>query len=112
VIRQREFIARSRHRLVLLAVLGAISFALATEHSGLGHGSPIEEGMADAVSMCLATFVAGASVLLGASALLLPRRFPLAAREVGSESGVLVPSSPPLSRPARAGPSLLQVFRL
>jgi hypothetical protein len=111
VIRQRDFLTRNRHRIALLAVLGAISVAVVAEHSGLGHGAPMDDGMADVVSMCLA--IAAGTALLAASvaSLAVTRRFAVAPRELGSRSVVLPFTPAPMPQPARAGPPLLQVFR-
>jgi hypothetical protein len=111
VIRQREFLGRHKHQLALVADLGVLALALVLEHSGLGHGEMADTDMGEAISMCLAIVEAGA-VLIGASALLRTRpRFAPAAHRmfVGPvvavrAAGVRIPS-------ARAGPSLLQVFR-
>jgi hypothetical protein len=111
VIRQRDFLARNRHRIVLLVVLGAISFAVVAEHSGLGHGASMDDGMGEVVSMCLA-IVAGTALLVGGIALFaLARRFAVAPRELGSRSVVLPLAPAPVPQAARAGPPLLQVFR-
>lgn len=111
MIRQRNFLKHNRHRIALLTVLGAISFAVVAEHSGIGHGAPMDDGMGEVVSMCLA-IVAGTAVLAGCGLLFASvRRFVIAPRELGSRS--LVPAFPPAPLPpgVRAGPPLLQVFR-
>lgn len=111
MIRQRDFLTRSRHRIALLAVLGAISFAVVAEHGGLGHGAPMDDGMGEVVSLCLA-IVAGTAFLAGGVALIvLARRFAVPPRELGSRSVVLPAPPAPVLEPARAGPPLLQVFR-
>jgi hypothetical protein len=112
VIRQRDFLARNRHRIALLAVLGTISLAVVAEHSGLGHGELMDDGMGDVVSMCLAIVDAGVALLFGGVALFaLPRRFAVAPRELGSRSVVLPVAPVALPPRVRAGPPLLQVFR-
>lgn len=112
VIRQRDFLARHRHRIALIAILGALSFAIAAEHGGLGHGGPIDDGMGEAISMCLAIVDVGFGVALGALALggRARRRYSVP-RDLGTGS-VTLPVAPATMPPrARAGPSLLQIFR-
>jgi hypothetical protein len=112
VIRQRDFLARHRHRIALVAVLGALSFAIAAEHSGLGHGGAAHDGMGEAISLCLAIVGGGIALGLGAAALAsFTRRRGSIPRELGSGS-VALPMAPATMPPrSRAGPSLLQVFR-
>lgn len=111
MIRQRDFLTRNRHRIALLAVLGAISFAVVAEHGGLGHGAPMDDGMGGVVSMCLAIVTGTALVAGGVALFALARRFAVAPSELGSRSVVLALPAAPAPQPARAGPALLQVFR-
>lgn len=111
MIRQRDFLERNRHRIALLAVLGAISFAVVAEHSGLGHGGPMDDGMGEVVSMCLAIVDAVAAVGLGVALVALARRFALALRELGPRPATFLLAPAPLLPSVRAGPPLLQVFR-
>lgn len=113
MIRQRELLVRSRRRLALLATLGILATAIFLEHSGLGHGEMADGEIGQAISVCLAIVEAGA-VFAGAAALLKIRP-----RFAAAPSGL--PAAPALSfagtgskvpaAPARAGPSVLQVFR-
>lgn len=111
MIRQREFLSQHKQRLALLATLGVLALALVLEHSGLGHGEMAGADAGQAISMCLAIVEAGA-VLVGAAALLrirprlggVPRDLLAGPVVVLAPTGAKVPS-------ARAGPSLLQVFR-
>ena len=112
MIRQRQFLIRHRHRIALLAVFGALSFAVAAEHSGLGHTEDAGEHMGTVVvSMCLAVLTVAST--FGASVAAWLRRALLArpVRVLGSPSlvvGLEPPARPPRER---AGPHLLQVCR-
>jgi hypothetical protein len=113
VIRQREFLNRHKRRLALLATLGVLAVALVIEHSGLGHGEMADTDMGQAISMCLAIVEAGA-VLVGAIALFKIRpRFSPAPRGLLAGPVLSVAGTGPRmpSASARAGPSVLQVFR-
>ena len=111
MIRQRQFLIRRRSHLALLAVFGALTLAVAAEHSGAFHVDESGHGGLPVVSMCLAVmtvvsttapFLAG---FLRAAHRVRPVRVlaPVASLEGGE----------PLLRPPRerAGPRLLQVVR-
>lgn len=111
MIRQRQFLIRHRHRIALLAVFGVLGFAVAAEHSGLGHEEDGSKHMGTMlVSMCLAvlTVVPTAGAFVAAR---LRRALMRPARDLGSPS--LVAGLKPAAQPPRerAGPQLLQVFR-
>ena len=99
---------RQRRRYTMLAVMLGLAGAVVVAHSALGHDHMGDTG--DAIAMCLA--VAETAVAVGAALALstLMRRplWPLAAP--------LAPELPFLPSPvgtrSRAGPPLLQVFRL
>lgn len=113
MIFQREFLSRHRHQLALLATLGVLAFAVVLEHSGLGHGEMADTDMGQAISMCLAIVEVGA-VFVGAMTLFKIRpRFSPAPLDLfagpvvsAATTGARIPSAS-----ARAGPSVLQVFR-
>ena len=111
MIRQREFIVRNRRSFALLAVFGALSFAVAAEHSGLSHSEdPAHDPGTIVISMCLAVLTVGAAVCAAAAAAL---GAPLArpARDLGSPS-LVAAIEPPVEPPrTRAGPAFLQSFR-
>jgi len=111
MIRQRQFLIRHRHRIALLAVFGVLSFAVAAEHSGLGHTEDAGEHMGTAiVSMCLAVLTVASTVAPFVAAR-LRRALTWPVRVLGSPSlvvGLKPPERPPRER---AGPQLLQVFR-
>ena len=109
MIRQREFLRRNRRRVTLLAVLAALGLALVAEHSGL-ENPHMDDGMAHAVSMCLAVLGGGA---LGIGAAALARACPRPRPEAGLVPLALVSLAVPATAPspARGSPPLLQVFR-
>lgn len=108
VIRQRQFLRRNRHRLALLAVLGGLAFALAAEHSGL-QGAHADDGMTDAVSMCLAVLGVGVAAI-GAAALVRAPTRRRAPRDLAPTT-VAACAIPPTAAPhVRGSPPLLQVF--
>lgn len=111
MIRQREFLMKNRRRIALVALLAAFILALSAEHSGLGHADSAHDAAADLVSMCLA--VIGAGVALAVAAAVAEAHFrrrdsrtsrfrPAVDRRTSCHPGPY----------ARAGPRVLQVFRL
>ena len=94
-----------KRRLVLLVLLVSIAGAVVGAHSGLtdAHG---EDHLAETAAVCLAVFT-GAGLLVAAGGLGKPHR----PRPVGGLAPPELTSSPPVPR-ARAGPIVLQVFRL
>ena len=99
---------RQRRRYTMLAVMLSLAGAVVVAHSALGHDHMGDTG---AIVMCLAiaeTAVVAVGAALTLSTLMRPRLWPLAAP--------LAPELPFLPSPvdtrSRAGPPLLQVFRL
>jgi hypothetical protein len=111
MIRQRQLLTCHRHSIALLAVFGVLSFAVAAEHSGLGHTEDAGEHMGTVVvSMCLAVLTVASTVAAFVAAQ-LRRALTRPVRVLGSPSlvvGLKPPARPPRER---AGPQLLQVFR-
>jgi hypothetical protein len=100
---------RQRRRLAMVVVMLGLAGAIVTAHSAMGQDHM--GGMGDAVVMCLAvaeTAVVAVGVAL-AMGLWLRRARWLAAR-IRDGGPRFIPA--PASVPARAGPALLQVFRL
>lgn len=112
MIRQREFLIRHRRHFALLAVVGALSFAVAAEHSGFNHtDDPGHEPGAVVISMCLAVLTATLAAPAIAGAWLSAGRATRPVRDLGSASLVWrIEPRPEPPRP-RAGPELLQNFR-
>ena len=111
MIRQREVLAKNRRRITLIAVLATLVLALSAEHSGLGHADSSHEGAADVVSMCLAVLGAGA-VLLGAMRIARGRFAPSIPQGSRFASFHYPGAFAHTVQQARAGPQVLQVFRL
>jgi hypothetical protein len=111
MIRQRQFLTRHRHRIALLAVFGVLSFAVAAEHSGLGHTEDAAEHIGTAVvSMCLAVLTVASTVAAFVAAR-LRRAVTRPVRVLGLPSlvmGLKPPTRPPRER---AGPLLFRVLR-
>ncbi|MGH2963336.1 MAG: hypothetical protein ACRDVF_17575 [Microbacterium sp.] len=104
----RCFLKRQRYRIVIAAVLGALSVAVALEHSGIDH-----ENVAEAVSMCGLAVLEGAAGLLAAAILTgiaAGRRFPWTLR-LTCPSVVAVTTPTTTASLPRPGPLLLQVLR-
>lgn len=111
MIRLRDLITGHRHRLVLLSLIAALAVAVASEHAGIGHEEMADEPIADATAMCLAVLAGAALPLAGAALLEAGRRVALV--PVAELTPVAESWNVPVAAtmPARAGPSLLQVFR-
>ena len=111
MIRQRQFLISNRHRIAVLAVFGVLSFAVAAEHSGLGHTEDAGEHMGAAVvSMCLAVLTVASTVSAFVAAR-FRRVLTRPVRVLGSPS-LVVGLKPPARLPReRAGPQVLQVVR-
>jgi hypothetical protein len=112
MISLREFLVRNRSRMALVAIIGALAFLVAFEHSGLGHDQPHGDGMGDLAAMCLAIAEVAAVALLAGSAV------PGLARDRHAWPAASVPDPTTVSArtelcgpSARAGPPLLCVFR-
>ena len=100
---------RQRRRLTMLAVMLALAGTVVVAHSAMGHDHMGDVG--EAVVMCLAlaeTAVVGVGLALAHGMLMLRPRWRLA-QALTRESGFIPAAS---GVPARAGPPLLQVFRL
>ena len=102
-------LGRQRRRFVMHAVMLGLAGAVVVAHSALGHDHMGDMG--DAIVMCLAvaeTAVVAVGAALALSTLMRRPLWPLAAP--------LAPEPPFLPSPvgtrSRAGPPLLQVFRL
>ena len=95
-----------RRRLLGLAVVVVLAGSVAAAHSALA-----EDHMGDAAQVCLAVAetAALAVVVAGAASALAPARFAVAIPRIGATT---LPPPPTSWTRARAGPALLQVFRL
>jgi hypothetical protein len=114
MIRLRALIQTRSRSLLLCVALTFVGLILAWAHSApAAHEMPAsgEDQMAEVVSICLAVLQVGAGLLAAAvGAVLLARRRPPTALAATGTSGVFVRAvTPPVA--ARAGPSVLQVFR-
>lgn len=112
MIQLRAAIRKPSRRTVVLALLGFLAATILLAHSaaGMGHNSEGDQGMEDAMAVCLA--IVGAA---GAMALLLGGSFGVVGRRFVSNARFASPAMPAPPQPApiaRAGPAALQVFRL
>jgi hypothetical protein len=101
---------RQRRHLTMLAVMVALAGAVVVAHSAMSHGHTGNAG--EAVVTCLAvaeTAVVAAGVALALGAWMRRRPLWLGAQHPEPVSDFI---AAPASVPARAGPPLLQVFRL
>lgn len=101
---------RQRRRLVTVTVMLGLAGAVVVAHSAMGHDHMGDVG--EAVAMCLAVaetaiVAAGAALALGVA---LAGRTRWLVRAPVPHAFAYVPA--PRTVPARAGPPLLQVFRL
>ena len=100
---------RQRRRLVMLAVVLGLAGAVVVAHSAMGHDHMGDMG--DAIAMCLAVAETAVVAVGAALALSASSRRPLWSLPVP-----LAPVLPRVPSPVhalpRAGPPLLQVFRL
>ncbi len=121
MIRIRSALTAQQHALAMVGVIIALGIAVAVAHGaagqdhmgGLGGMEDSHVGQSAVVSMCLAVLEAGAAgaVLLGGS-LLVRRRPADTPRDLGAPFlSTATERKLPVPR-ARAGPSLLQVYRL
>jgi hypothetical protein len=104
-----SWMRRQRRRLTMLAVMVALAGMVVTAHSAMGHEHMGDVGQA--VVMCLAvaeTAVVAAGIALAFGASMRRALWPVA-RFVQRAPRFF---TAPASVPARAGPPLLQVFRL
>ena len=101
-----SFFQDQRRRLLGLVVVLALAGSVAAAHSVLA-----EDHMGGAAKVCLAVAetAALAVVVVGAASALAPARFTVAIPWAGATT---TPPSPTVWTRSRAGPALLQVFRL
>jgi hypothetical protein len=116
MIRIRTAIVQHRHRLAVVAATCMLALALVWTHGAMGndHMGDAQAGASTVASICLATLELGSALtLLGGAALLLWR-----ARAGGLQPDRRRQFSASVVKPTRvrtqprAGPALLQVFRL
>ena len=100
--------------MLAVALLSFLCATLLLAHSavGMGHDSAMDDGaMQDAMTVCLAVVqIVGAFVLLIATPVPLLARRRL--RRSGPPAALNMPAAMPPAAAARAGPAVLQVFRL
>jgi hypothetical protein len=116
MIRIRTSILRHRRRLAVIVATAALALALVWTHGAMGsdHMGDAQSGASTVASICLATLeLGGALALLGGAVLLLGRRRAggLHRDGRGEFSAYVIKPTRVRSQP-RAGPALLQVFRL
>lgn len=109
MIRQREFLGRNRRHVALVAVLAALSFAVALEHSGFEHPEMGDAETGPIVSMCLAIVAVGGA-LVGALTRFRFIATPRAPLVIAPGPTVRLAAAIREAPPPRAGPSELQVF--
>ena len=100
---------RQRRRLTMLAVMLALAGTVVVAHAAMGHDHMSDVG--EAVVMCLAvaeTAVVAVGVALALGAWMRPQLWVV--EQLREPEPRFVPAAG--SAPARAGPPLLQVFRL
>lgn len=116
MIRIRTAIFQHRHRLTVIAATAALALTLVWTHGAMGgdHMGDAQAGASTVASICLATLeLGGALALLGGAVLLLGRgRAGGLHRECRGKSSAYVIKPTLVRIQPRAGPALLQVFRL
>lgn len=104
-----SWMRRQRRRLAMLAVMLGLAGAVVVAHGAIGHDHMGDAG--EAVLMCLAvaeTAVVAVGIALAIGAWLRRPRWPVL--QLPTLEPRFIPA--PASAPARAGPRLVQVFRL
>lgn len=116
MIRIRMTIVQHRHRLVVLAATLTLALALAWTHGAMAgdHMSGDHKAVPSIASICLATLeLGGALTVLGGGVLLLGRGRARGRRaDRRRQFSVYVTRPTRVRAQPRAGPAMLQVFRL